>query len=448
MSTLKKRTRLAAVATATLSGASIFALATPAHAAAVPPAPINQPGSSATGGAAKTVTVKFESNPSGEAATWYVAELYYFDAANTGLAPTFLPMLDEIGKLAVELGRAFGVLPKDVNKGVTAMDSMKAVALGAAHGIIWLAQATVTFVRAGVAIYGLVKNWEYLEGAILAVKGGLVIVGALLAVMAFTGAIVFAPFIAGFLLIAAAIGIVVVGLQTMMDKYEEFKVMQFGSDAEKASFLAKKGVKALKDAKEEEDTKGMTFLEKFKHKAGIDTSYDVKGMDRNPLEQKAGLAGTKYRDNEGNYVPTSVGNNEDGFRPPTAEEATRQAGADAARPQGATTFDNYLDYQKSVDVADRNTADRARAAAMPFGPPTAENTRTGKAEVDPNTAAMVAEQQKANASLQLMAASLGNQAFVVNLDSKEIARGLREANAGVGGVPLWPSAESSSGRRS
>ena len=91
MSTLKKRTRLAAVATATLSGASIFALATPAHAAAVPPAPINQPGSSATGGGAKTVTVKFESNPSGEAATWYVAELYYFDSTNTGLAPTFLP---------------------------------------------------------------------------------------------------------------------------------------------------------------------------------------------------------------------------------------------------------------------------------------------------------------------------------------------------------------------
>jgi hypothetical protein len=91
MSTLKKRTRLAAVATATLSGASIFALATPAHAAAVPPAPINQPGSSATGGAAKTITVKFESNPSGEAATWYVAELYYFDSTNTGLAPTFLP---------------------------------------------------------------------------------------------------------------------------------------------------------------------------------------------------------------------------------------------------------------------------------------------------------------------------------------------------------------------
>lgn len=91
MTTLKKRTRLAAVATATLTGASIFALASPASAAFVPPAPINQPGSSASGGSSKTVTVTFQSNPTGEAATWYVAELYYFDATIAGLPPTNLP---------------------------------------------------------------------------------------------------------------------------------------------------------------------------------------------------------------------------------------------------------------------------------------------------------------------------------------------------------------------
>lgn len=92
MSTLKKRTRLAAVATATLTTASIFALAAPASAAPVPPAPINQLGSSATGGSAQTITVKFNSNASGEPASFYVAELYYFDETNASYSdPTNLP---------------------------------------------------------------------------------------------------------------------------------------------------------------------------------------------------------------------------------------------------------------------------------------------------------------------------------------------------------------------
>ena len=92
MSTLKKRTRLAAVATATLSGASIFALATPAHATSVAPEPISQADSSATGGTSETITVKFNSNASGEPASFYVAELYYFDGTNAATNdPTDLP---------------------------------------------------------------------------------------------------------------------------------------------------------------------------------------------------------------------------------------------------------------------------------------------------------------------------------------------------------------------
>src|SRR5690606_26081321 len=53
MSTLKKRTRLAAVATATLTGASIFALAAPAHADAIPPNPVPSINSKAIGGVNK-----------------------------------------------------------------------------------------------------------------------------------------------------------------------------------------------------------------------------------------------------------------------------------------------------------------------------------------------------------------------------------------------------------
>jgi hypothetical protein len=86
MSTLKKRTRLAAVATATLTGASIFALAAPAHANAVPPDVVPALGSKAVGGTNK-ITVTWNRANSGEPATSYVVIAYKHDPGNP---PTYI----------------------------------------------------------------------------------------------------------------------------------------------------------------------------------------------------------------------------------------------------------------------------------------------------------------------------------------------------------------------
>lgn len=94
MSTLKKRTRLAAVATATLSGASIFALAAPAHAAAVAPDVVPAVNSKAIGGTNK-ITVTWDEAPGGEPATSYVVVVYSHNPANP---PTYLgvPVATEV----------------------------------------------------------------------------------------------------------------------------------------------------------------------------------------------------------------------------------------------------------------------------------------------------------------------------------------------------------------
>ena len=81
MSTLKKRTRLAAVATATLTGASIFALAAPASAATAPD-PVLAATTTATGGN-KQITVKWQHNLGGDQATHYVVYVHKYDAADT-----------------------------------------------------------------------------------------------------------------------------------------------------------------------------------------------------------------------------------------------------------------------------------------------------------------------------------------------------------------------------
>lgn len=86
MSTLKKRTRLAAVATATLTGASIFALAAPAHADAIPPNPVPSLGSKATGGVNK-ISVSWNRAAGGEPATSYVVIAYQHDPGNP---PTYI----------------------------------------------------------------------------------------------------------------------------------------------------------------------------------------------------------------------------------------------------------------------------------------------------------------------------------------------------------------------
>lgn len=79
MSTLKKRSRVAlAVATATLSTASMFALATPAHAAAVAPDPVEPPITTPVSTAptaklaAGKITVDWEASATGEPADSYV----------------------------------------------------------------------------------------------------------------------------------------------------------------------------------------------------------------------------------------------------------------------------------------------------------------------------------------------------------------------------------------
>lgn len=87
MNTLKKRTRLAAVATATLTGASIFALAAPAS-AAVAPDPVDASTASATGGN-KQITVRWQHNLGGDKATDYV--VYVHNYSETAVAGDYAP---------------------------------------------------------------------------------------------------------------------------------------------------------------------------------------------------------------------------------------------------------------------------------------------------------------------------------------------------------------------
>jgi hypothetical protein len=95
MSTLKKRTRLAAVATATLTGASIFALAAPAS-AAVAPLPVD-PSTAAASGGNKQITVSWKHNLGGDKATAYV--VYVHNYSDSAVAGDYAPF-DYFGPLA------------------------------------------------------------------------------------------------------------------------------------------------------------------------------------------------------------------------------------------------------------------------------------------------------------------------------------------------------------
>lgn len=367
---------------------------------------------------------------------------YFFDTIDQGkqaLAPTFIPFMYELGRLAVELAEVFGLIPAKTDKNVSSLDAMKGIAKSAAGAIIELARATVLVARVGVGIIHYVKNWEYLDSAILVAKGALFAFGVVAVGVGVAASAALLIPIAGLTIMVGLVSALVIGIHEMSEAWSFWKATTFGTEEERAAAVAKRNAKNEKAAKEAKATEGMSMMESVKYHLGLGKDFQAPDMSGGPLAPRREMIGTKYRDKDGNYIPTSVGNAMEGFRPPTAEEAAKQANSDEVAPGSDTTFAAWLAKTGAASPSNPQpgVAETLRGLkeATPEGSAAADQQRAATEAA----AAQKAATEQQTAATRELAAAIKSQPIVLELDGKQLAaalRGATERSAG-GGAWLW-----------
>lgn len=356
------------------------------------------------------------------------------DGGAKALAPTFLPMLDEMKKLVIDLAMAFGLVPKDMDKGRTGMDSFKTAALASAKAIIDMAKATVFAIRVTVGIVRIISEWESLEGAILGAKIAMGLFGAVCLLLAVPLAI---P-VLGLVIMGLAIWAIVEALQAASDAWKEWKITTFGSDEEKAAWGKSQSDKAAKKAASDKATEGMSAFDKFKYKAGIGPDAKVD-QTVDPFAKNRSMAGTKYRDKEGNFIEPELGaaGPMGQFKmtaPVSEEDRLKMAKEGASKPvEGAMPFDNFLMRNGPALPSPAQPGLYETVSGKPDQK--AENSQAVIQALNEATVANRMEQAKASAAMQQLAAAVGGQPVEVIIDREVLARAIRSTTVGSGGVP-------------